>query len=456
MSLRRFAPVAFVLACIAFIVAGGGCEAIVNGDVPGFKCDATFDGGTCPGGQRCVNETCVPCPSGNCEVNDCELIDKDGDGYTLCGHLNDAGSALTEADCDDSDGDVHPNAPLQCNGKDNNCDGVIDDPCPTGQTCAPALHQCIDSSQACTTNNCPAPKVCDPGTKQCVLKGATKVGDPCQADSECESGAFCAYSPVLTGDIVSSNGLCTKPCCTSADCPTDFACFGAGTGGNYCVAKGALGRPALGEKGGGEDCSQNADCRSGICSNTKCQDTCCSSGQCASGTKCRVMSVQGKGATSKYVLGCGVPPSNATTAGNTCETPWLLGVNPPCIEGVCDNNGTSCRAPCCSSSSCSTTCDNTVGYKDHTDAVTACSSGNYHPGAKQLGEACEAATDCAGNRCYRDSKGSNYCSDACCTDADCKKDSTGLVCRPYDAGSNHYYLRCLRPAVAAAVSTPPQ
>ncbi len=48
----------------------------------------------------------------------CSIPDGDGDGVTVC-----------EDDCDDTDDSVFPGAPEICDGKDNDCDEVVDDNC---------------------------------------------------------------------------------------------------------------------------------------------------------------------------------------------------------------------------------------------------------------------------------------------------------------------------------------
>jgi hypothetical protein len=47
--------------------------------------------------------------------------DCDGDGWTPFA-----------ADCDDADGSRHPGQPDVCDGVDNDCDGKVDEGCPSG------------------------------------------------------------------------------------------------------------------------------------------------------------------------------------------------------------------------------------------------------------------------------------------------------------------------------------
>lgn len=467
----RFAAALFALMCIFLLVASGGCEVIVGSDPKGFPCAGGIDAGGCPVGEYCFNATCVRCEKTDvCDGrdNDCDGIvdnnntDKDKDGFTACGRLNPDGTQVIDVDCDDSDPDVRPGGTERCNGKDDDCNGQIDDgTCPVGEACAPKLERCV--AGGCTPQSCTPPEVCDVGTRQCGVKGATKIGDGCFGDSECETGAFCGYSTHLA-DIrlrPNFNGICTKPCCTSIDCPANFVCFGAGTGGNYCVNKGDVGRPTLGSLLGGEACDADAQCRSGICdaNSKKCQETCCKNSDCpGQGAKCRTMDLVGRDATTKRVLGCSTAPRepNPAPTGELCEAPGCAllcpAYYPQCAEGVCDSNGTRCRVPCCGTGSCSTKCDNTKPYNQGT-VVTACSSDtNLKPGPNPLGAACEKDSDCEGNHCFEDASHIKYCSDACCTDADCE--GAGLVCRPHNFGSGHNYLRCERPVTPTTTGKP--
>ncbi len=79
--------------------------------------------GLCPSGAQCdpinidgeVRELCVP-SLGVCA--DC--FDPDRDGYGI-------GLECAGDDCDESDPDINPGAEELCGGRDENCDGVIDE-----------------------------------------------------------------------------------------------------------------------------------------------------------------------------------------------------------------------------------------------------------------------------------------------------------------------------------------
>jgi hypothetical protein len=72
----------------------------------------------------------------------CSPLDGDGDGVSIC-----------DKDCDDSEGSVHQGAEELCNGRDDDCDGPIDEQdgtCPTGLTgvCGLGLPTC-EGGSAC-------------------------------------------------------------------------------------------------------------------------------------------------------------------------------------------------------------------------------------------------------------------------------------------------------------------
>ncbi|MEK6871280.1 MAG: putative metal-binding motif-containing protein, partial [Nanoarchaeota archaeon] len=90
------------------------------------------------------------CP-GSCTNGVCVCQDKDHDGYDECS-IGDDQDDGKEKDCNDNDAQVHPNAAEVCDGKDNDCDGTIDENnglCEQGKLCS--LGQCV--SIACFNNS---------------------------------------------------------------------------------------------------------------------------------------------------------------------------------------------------------------------------------------------------------------------------------------------------------------
>lgn len=92
--------------------------------------------------------TATGCPIGDRVFTLCfEVVDDDSDGYPLatvaqtlegfvcppsydyCYGVNDFGECEVEADCDDSDPAANPDAEEVCNGRDDNCDSVVDEGC---------------------------------------------------------------------------------------------------------------------------------------------------------------------------------------------------------------------------------------------------------------------------------------------------------------------------------------
>lgn len=99
----------------------------------------------CTGTEVCREERCVPgapvlCNDDDpCTIDRCDestracasrpsTEDRDGDGFraALPGTLPGSANACGD-DCDDDARDVHPGATEVCNGRDDNCNGVIDD-----------------------------------------------------------------------------------------------------------------------------------------------------------------------------------------------------------------------------------------------------------------------------------------------------------------------------------------
>jgi len=119
---------------------------------PDPKCDVDGDGFP---GPQCN----PPAAIADCDDNDPQTFpgapDKCGDGKaqncvsdTSCACDADGDGYCPPADCDDKDPAVHPWATEVCNGKDDDCDGLIDEanPDPSGKPMSTSTRACNDSN----------------------------------------------------------------------------------------------------------------------------------------------------------------------------------------------------------------------------------------------------------------------------------------------------------------------
>jgi len=157
--------------------------------------------------QRCVDGICVPTAS-----------DDDGDGFTAL------------SDCDDSDATVFPGAPEVCDGRDDDCDGVVDNdlaPLPCTASCGSGTETCWGG-----TWRCDAPTVgeCLPGaveTTSCDCGTRTR-----SCSSTCSWGARSACSAEACADgWTCTAGLCVDESLTEPGCTT---CRGCDEGETCC------------------------------------------------------------------------------------------------------------------------------------------------------------------------------------------------------------------------------
>src|SRR5262249_25593109 len=88
---------------------------------------------------------------------DCD-VDMDGFQGTACGG----------PDCDDSDASIYPGAAELCNGKDDNCDTVVDEGC----ACEPGtLRDCWPDDTTKFPTAARHVGICRDGWQQCQLSG---------------------------------------------------------------------------------------------------------------------------------------------------------------------------------------------------------------------------------------------------------------------------------------------
>lgn len=150
------------------LVDGDGCDSDCTWTCTSDEhCD---DANVCNGTETCDLERNICVPGTNlvcddrsdCTENLCDplagcyypVIDGDGDGYASV-ELGACGS-----DCNDGDATIYAGAPELCDGKDNNCDGVVDETAP---------HWYVD----CDGDGYAVAG--DPGVQQCAMPGAPRV-----------------------------------------------------------------------------------------------------------------------------------------------------------------------------------------------------------------------------------------------------------------------------------------
>lgn len=198
-------------------------DSCVNG-----KCQSVIGPPTgmtaCPIGQYCtVNAGCIAAPvcatvdqcqnawkDDACKANlRCDaasslcmfsVLDKDSDGHAplVCGG----------DDCNDGIASIHPGAPEQCNGVDDDCDGVIDndasDACKT-------TEMCVGGACTCKPENLCGSKCLD------VLTDAANCGG---CGKKCAAGASCVAGdctcPIGQLECV---GACSNPETGTSTCP---------------------------------------------------------------------------------------------------------------------------------------------------------------------------------------------------------------------------------------------
>lgn len=228
------------------IPASGSCTCTVENEGAQRSCEATVDGiGTCSGFETCDGvQGWVGCSAATPGVEDCDGEDNDCDGLIdedlpvdeACENVVDGvGTCAGIRVCQGAAGWVcqgpQPSAET-CDFQDNNCDGMIDETFKSGDVYSSFEH-CGTCNASCGLGF-PNAKV-----TECQVFG----NQPQCVISECEEGYIKANEFQCLPDAAS---IC-QPCATDANClGQDSACVPL-AGGNYC----------------GQTCSIPADCPQG-------------------------------------------------------------------------------------------------------------------------------------------------------------------------------------------------
>lgn len=150
----------------------------------------------------------------DCDGKTDEEFDKDHDGYTTCG-----------GDCDDRDMATHPDAVERCNGKDDNCNGLIDDGFNIGAICFKGQGLCRrEGARRCAKSGleafcdapagAPAEELCDGKDNDCdgqIDEGLSEVvcgvGACRRTASACLEGAVPSCTPGEPGEELCGDGI---------------------------------------------------------------------------------------------------------------------------------------------------------------------------------------------------------------------------------------------------------
>lgn len=221
-------------------------------------CQVSNDIGTCYGYESCDPRLgFVGCDARTPAVEECNGIDDDCDGLVdedlpagePCQKSNAFGTCRGQNVCLGPMGLVcNAGEPAEetCNGIDDDCDGVIDQPFLVQgvygslEHCGACNRSCLDlfpnATPGCSLAG-PAPRCvvveCDPGyyrlnDVQCVPL-TTLLCSPCNQDADCvREGARCL--PLGT----EGGTFCGQACTVDGDCPSSFACLPAPGGPDQC------------------------------------------------------------------------------------------------------------------------------------------------------------------------------------------------------------------------------
>ena len=255
--------------------------------------------------------------------------------------------------------------PEVCNGKDDDCDGIVDNDlvppaaecnppglasgAPLQGECRPGLFQCLGvDGWACVGGVGPSAEICDGKDNDCdgQIDNGADCGpglicvngrclprcqgneQPCAADRYCESGAcllrVCVDNPCPLGQKCDDTGGCYDPC-ASVTCSSGYTCQGG-----VC-----------------QDCYSHSCPDGQFCQNRQCEPDLCVGVVCAAGQYC---------AGGICLLSCaGITcPQGQSCRMGQCVVDPCAGV--PCAPGTyCDSSDPAqvvCKSNLCSGISC--------------------------------------------------------------------------------------------------------
>ncbi len=181
-----------IFAIFAAVFFLGGCS-LATPDKS--RCDSCLDGGTdavLPDMKPVPKTDAKPEAEPDAKKPDLPktCVDNDKDGYCL------------DVDCNDDNPNIHPNALEVCNGVDDNCDGnpdnnPVDVGAPCGSSvgeCKPGKEACVNGGLVCTGAVLPKNEICDGKDNNCdgkVDEDFADLGKVCEVGvGECKRSGY--------------------------------------------------------------------------------------------------------------------------------------------------------------------------------------------------------------------------------------------------------------------------
>ncbi len=368
--------------------------------------DCPVDCGACGDGQCSVcpalNEDASTCPADCCVPseercdgvdNDCDeavdeegadgcvdySYDADGDGLgtalgptrCLCAPEG-AWTAVVVGDCDDSDKAVGAGGTETCNGRDDDCDGVVDNGFDVGGSC---IHPnpCVRGVMACDDLT---------ATPACLSGGLKARGEACGL-------ASCAGAVVVDAPWCDDDGTCVPG--GSLACTVGSTCGYGVSGTPTCVLSGeGLGQPCVGDEG----CNIGS-CVDGVCCDAPCDGDCESCALPGSTGACTLIAAgsdpDGECGDERCMTGfCdGAGACGVASDGDTCSVD-------SCVLGVLETSGTCMTGECVPGTS--QYCASGLACASNVACLTSCTSNaDCREGrtCDVLAGVCTADTSCA-------------------------------------------------------------
>ena len=332
-----------------------------------LDCTSTTVDNTCDGRIDSQDPSCKTCPPPTDPSRICKVpnITRNADGSPT-GICVDGVRSCTNGVLGDCKGEVLP-FPEVCDGKDNNCNGQVDENpdtlCTSGFTCV---------SGVCVPASCGVEDLCPEGFK-CQLASNSSLGTCVRDPNGCgPSKTVCSAGETCT------NGTCTDPCqgvtcgqgnvCASGAC-TGGGCYMSGCPtGQICQEGSCVANPCL-----GNSCPQGTFCRNGDCVQS------CVYSSCSTGQKCS----QDGFCENDPCANVPCQPGQICSAGTCQDDPCEglgCGSGQTCVDGACQDDPcdvVSCPVGACSQGQCYpvTTPSSAKGVTHNSSSGCGCGNG---------------------------------------------------------------------------------